>query len=220
MLVLDASGATVRTGLLGGASGDRWLETGDEALVSIFAGARSLLAEAGQSWSEIRTIALCRGPGSVLGLRVAALAAATWLADGAGAPVLVGYRSLDAAAQAALDVGMAPPFTVCADFKEGRWVLLRVRDSTDPLRQAALETVAADEAVAPPGETVLHLPMRKRWRPPPSEAQVFQPTSGQLGSALRRPGLLSLLNDPADLELGPAPVYQRWTGERHRQPKS
>jgi len=218
-LVFDAAGATVRTGLLGGPGGNRWRESEDEALVALFADARSLLAEAGLGGGDLARLILCRGPGSVLGLRVASLALATLAAGSDPATPVLGYRSLDAAAQAALDAGIAtPPFTVCADFKEGRWVLLRVADAAAPVRLLALETAAADAVVAPAGEAVLYLPMRKRWRPPPAEALEFQPTLDQLDRALRTPGLLRPLASPADLELGPPPQYQTWSGERHRLP--
>lgn len=215
VLVLDAAGATVRVGLLGAPGGDRWRDSDGEALVALFAATRDLLDAAGLTVADIEGFVLCRGPGSVLGLRVAALAVATWVPPGADCRPVLGYRSLDAVALAAAQAGVLPPFTVCADFKEGRWVRLRVATAGDVGTVLPYDTVAADEPVAPTGETVLYLPMRKRWRPPPDGALEFTPSTEQLGAALRSPGWLRTI-EPTDLDLGPPPTYRTWSGDRHR----
>ena len=74
-LVLDGSArAGVRVGVL---SGGRWVGQGispDGALEGLFGCVEAALADAKLSLADIRSFALCVGPGSVLGIRIAALA--------------------------------------------------------------------------------------------------------------------------------------------------
>ena len=71
-LVLDGSArAGVRVGVL---SGGRWVGQGlspDGALEGLFDCVEVALAEAKLKLGDIRSFALCVGPGSVLGIRIA-----------------------------------------------------------------------------------------------------------------------------------------------------
>ena len=80
-LVLDGSArAGVRVGVL---SGGRWVGQGlspDGALEGLFGCVEAALVDAKLSLGDIRSFALCVGPGSVLGIRIAALAVRAWSA--------------------------------------------------------------------------------------------------------------------------------------------
>jgi tRNA threonylcarbamoyladenosine biosynthesis protein TsaB len=124
-LVLDGSArAGVRVGVL---SGGRWTGQGvspDGALEGLFGCLESALAEAKLSLKDIRSFALCVGPGSVLGIRIAALAVRSWSAL-EPRPIFV-WESLAALARSALVAGEKGPFLVAVESRLKRWHALEV----------------------------------------------------------------------------------------------
>ena len=113
-LVLDGSArAGVRVGVL---SGGRWVGQGvspDGALEGLFGCVEAALAEAKLKLGDIRSFALCVGPGSVLGIRIASLAIRSWTAL-EPRPIFV-WESLAGIARSALAAGEKGPFLVAAE---------------------------------------------------------------------------------------------------------
>ncbi|MFN5058183.1 MAG: hypothetical protein ACK5FI_09415, partial [Verrucomicrobiota bacterium] len=124
-LVLDGSArAGVRVGVL---AGGRWVGQGispDGALEGLFGCVEAALAEAKLSLADIRSFALCVGPGSVLGIRIAALAVRSWSAL-EPRPIFV-WESLSALARSALVAGEKGPFLVAVESRLKRWHALEV----------------------------------------------------------------------------------------------
>ena len=206
-LVLDGSArAGVRVGVL---SGGRWVGQGlspDGALEGLFGCVEVALAEAKLKLSDIRSFALCVGPGSVLGIRIAALAVRSWSAL-EPRPIFI-WESLAGIARSALTVGEQGPFLVAVESRLKRWHALEV--STDgslgvpfeaeaaQLNSSGHRVLASSEAAA--GVLTSHVAVPHPW----SALPTFFAQSGFLREELR-PDALNVAND-----------FATWSGERHR----
>jgi len=206
-LVLDGSArAGVRVGVL---SGGRWAGQGvspDGALEGLFGCVESALAESKLSLKDIRSFALCVGPGSVLGIRIAALAVRSWSAL-EPRPIFV-WESLAALARSALAAGEKGPFLVAVESRLRRWHALEV--SADGALGVPFEAEAAElnasawrvlaSADAAPGVLASHVPVPHPWVALP----VFFAQAGFLREE-SHPDALNVAND-----------FATWSGERHR----
>ena len=206
-LVLDGSArAGVRVGVL---SGGRWVGQGlspDGALEGLFGCVEVALAEAKLKLGDIRSFALCVGPGSVLGIRIAALAVRSWSAL-EPRPIFI-WESLAGIARSALTVGEQGPFLVAVESRLKRWHALEV--SADGSLGAPFEAEAAQlnssghrvlaSSDAAAGVLTSHVAVPHPW----SALPTFFAQSGFL-RAESRPDALNVAND-----------FATWSGERHR----
>ena len=127
---------------MGVLSGGRWVGQGlspDGALEGLFGCVEVALAEAKLKLGDIRSFALCVGPGSVLGIRIAALAVRSWSAL-EPRPIFI-WESLAGIARSALTVGEQGPFLVAVESRLKRWHALEV--SADGSLGAPFEAEAA-----------------------------------------------------------------------------
>ena len=206
-LVLDGSArAGVRVGVL---SGGRWVGQGlspDGALEGLFGCVEVALAEAKLKLSDIRSFALCVGPGSVLGIRIAALAVRSWSAL-EPRPIFI-WESLAGIARSALTVGEQGPFLVAVESRLKRWHALEVsadgslgapfEAEAAQLNSSCHRVLASSEAAA--GVLTSHVAVPHPW----SALPTFFAQSGFLREELR-PDALNVAND-----------FATWSGERHR----
>jgi tRNA threonylcarbamoyladenosine biosynthesis protein TsaB len=206
-LVLDGSArAGVRVGVL---SGGRWVGQGlspDGALEGLFGCVEVALAEAKLKLSDIRSFALCVGPGSVLGIRIASLAVRSWSAL-EPRPIFV-WESLAGIARSALTAGEQGPFLVAAESRLKRWHALEVSaDGTldvpfeaeaAQLNSSGRRVLASSEAAS--GVLTSHVAVPHPW----SSLPTFFAQQGFLREE-PRPDALNVAND-----------FATWSGERHR----
>jgi tRNA threonylcarbamoyladenosine biosynthesis protein TsaB len=206
-LVLDGSARVgVRVGVL---ADGRWVGQGvspDGALEALFGCVQAALAEAGLSLADIRSFALCVGPGSVLGIRIASLAVRSWSAL-EPRPIFV-WESLAGMARSALAVGEKGPFLVAAESRLKRWHALEV--AADGSMGAPFEAEAAQLNVsgrrvlasseAASGVLTTHVAV-----PPPWSALPFLFAQPDFLRQEPRPDALNVAND-----------FAAWSGERHR----
>jgi len=206
-LVLDGSArAGVRVGVL---AGGRWVGQGispDGALEGLFGCVETALAEARLKLGDIRSFALCVGPGSVLGIRIAALAVRSWSAL-EPRPIFV-WESLAGLARSALAAGEKGPFLVAAESRLKRWHALEV--SADSSLGAPFEAEAAQlnssgrrvlaSSETAPGVLTSHVAAPHPWSALPN----FFTQPGFLREE-SRPDALNVAND-----------FATWSGERHR----
>ncbi len=206
-LVLDGSArAGVRVGVL---AGGRWVGQGvspDGALEGLFGCVEAALAEAKLSLADVRSFALCVGPGSVLGIRIAALAVRSWSAL-EPRPIFV-WDALSALARSALGAGKKRPFLVAVESRLKRWHALEVaadgslgapfEAEAAELNLAGLRVYASSEAA--PGALAAHAAMAPPWE--------------ALPVMLSHPGFLRLEARPDALNV--AQDFATWDGERHR----
>ena len=203
-LVLDGSARVgVRVGVL---RDGRWSGEGvaaEGALEATFACAETALLHAGLTLADIRSFVVCVGPGSILGIRVAALAARAW-ATLEPRPIFV-WES-----HATLGAGQPRPFVVALESRLKRWNTLVVPAAgafelpaelePEQVRALGLPVVSTAESASAlfPGAQVVPTP----WAALPT---LFATTD--------------LLRAEAKPEaLNPAATYATWDGERHRGP--
>ncbi len=206
-LVLDGSArAGVRVGVL---SGGRWVGQGlspDGALEGLFGCVEAALADAKLKLSDIRSFALCVGPGSVLGIRIASLAVRSWSAL-EPRPIFV-WESLAGIARSALAAGENGPFLVVAESRLKRWHALEVSADGSlgiPFEAEAAELNSSGRRVlasseAAPSVLTSHVAVPHPW--------LALPTFFAQPGFLReepRPDALNVAND-----------FAIWSGERHR----
>jgi tRNA threonylcarbamoyladenosine biosynthesis protein TsaB len=111
LLLIDAASARVQVGLLAADAAPRWSSRSDEAGVGIF----ECLDDLDAGIESVRSFAFCEGPGSILGIRISAMAIRTW--DTLKPRPTFCYIGLAVVAQA---MGR-PEVTVIADARRGLW---------------------------------------------------------------------------------------------------
>ena len=194
---------------MGVLSGGRWVGQGlspDGALEGLFGCVEVALAEAKLKLSDIRSFALCVGPGSVLGIRIAALAVRSWSAL-EPRPIFV-WESLAGIARSALTAGEKGLFLVAVESRLKRWHALEVsadgslgapfEAEAAQLNSSGHRVLASSEAAA--GVLTSHVAVPHPW----SALPTFFAQSGFLREELR-PDAMNVAND-----------FATWSGERHR----
>jgi tRNA threonylcarbamoyladenosine biosynthesis protein TsaB len=175
-------------------------------LEGLFGCVEVALAEAKLKLSDIRSFALCVGPGSVLGIRIAALAVRSWSAL-EPRPIFV-WESLAGIARSALTAGKKGPFLVAVESRLKRWHALEVsadgslgvpfEAEAAQLNSSGHRVLASSEAAA--GVLTSHVAVPHPW----SALPTFFAQSSFLREELR-PDALNVAND-----------FATWSGERHR----
>jgi tRNA threonylcarbamoyladenosine biosynthesis protein TsaB len=111
LLILDAASSQVQVGIVRSREHADWQSSAAEAGVALFRCVEKLAVDIG----DIRAFAFCEGPGSVLGVRTAAMMLRTWSV--LKPRPLFGYCSLALVAHGAGD----PDVTVIADARRDSW---------------------------------------------------------------------------------------------------
>jgi len=208
-LVIDGSGSTVFVGVLG--QDQCWLAITQQdgaPLESLFPAVETTLKAAQLSLAEICSFIYCEGPGSVLGLRLCAMAIETWSRLNPTSANYFAYNSLQLSASLiCLDAPSNTHALLVSDWKKGAWNAVKINGgalgSTD---------VVDDESIANWTGRLFHLPQRKGWQKPPPYATTLT------YSPQRLPEVLHLLApcDSVELYSSGINVFQKWTPERHR----
>lgn len=194
-LVIDAASALIQVGLLTPDGGARWASSAEESGVGIFRCLESLRIDP----PTIGAFAFCEGPGSVLGIRTAAMAIRTW---GVLRPVPVySYLSLALVAHAAGD----PALTVIADARRECWHRFTVAAGLARVEASALQ-----------GKLLMPAHFR-HWSALPAAVEIVP---YDLPELIRVVGQLDLLreNREPDAFLHEEPSYVTWAPKIHRAP--
>lgn len=205
-LVLDGSAREgVRVGLLVDGVWKSEACSDEGALEAAAACVARTLSSSGIGLAQVRSFAVCAGPGSILGVRITAMLVRTWLAVEAR-PCFV-WNALEAVAAATVASGMAPPFAVVSESRLKRWNVLLVSSDGVPGACVELEAAKAGSLGMPlvgpaSGAPFTVVPAPAVW---PSLPALF----GQ-GGLLRAEARPDALN--------PAPEFAVWSGDRHRAP--
>jgi tRNA threonylcarbamoyladenosine biosynthesis protein TsaB len=198
LLLIDAAAARVQVGVWSARGDARWQSFEQEAGVAIFAGVEKLGVEIG----ELGGYVLCEGPGSILGIRTAAMAVRAWRVL-APRPVWV-YRSLALVAQA---LGPSGP-AVIADARRDRW---HVAQLDQPLRRVPTAELPPTPLAMPDGfRHWSKLPEDRAVRPVPYDLATLWPQA--LDADLLQPA------DTPEAFLHEEPAYVTWTPQIHRAP--
>jgi tRNA threonylcarbamoyladenosine biosynthesis protein TsaB len=194
-LVIDAASAAVQVGLLTSNGTSRWYTSSDESGVAIFQGIEQL----GVDPRAVDCFVFCEGPGSVLGIRTAAMALRTWGVF--KATPMFAYCSLALVAHALGRKDVA----VIADARRAAWHLYRI--------DHGLERVAASDLA---GELVMPQHFR-HWSPLPPHVALVPYSLAELLPKIWDQDLLHPTDSP-DAFLHEEPSYVTWTPHIHRAP--
>jgi tRNA threonylcarbamoyladenosine biosynthesis protein TsaB len=195
LLLLDAASARIQVGLAAGPEAWSWAAADEEAGVGLFRCLASLGADPGAAGA----FAFAASPGSVLGIRTAAVAIRTWCAL-APRPVFA-YHALELLAAAF----PRPEAAFIADARRGAWHCFR---AGEPLRRVAAADLAGP-LVTPEGF--------RHWTALPAGVQTVP---YDLAEFLPRVADLDLFRptDDPDAFLHEEPSYAAWTPQIHRAP--
>jgi tRNA threonylcarbamoyladenosine biosynthesis protein TsaB len=195
MLLLDTASSRVQVGLCSGPEAIRW-ETSDEpAGIGLFRSVEAL----GADLDSIAAFAFCEGPGSVLGVRTAAMALRVWRVR-CRRPIF-GYFSL---ALVAHGLGL-PEASVIADARRGRWHRYTLEGSLERVSPEALS-----------GRLIMPEHFR-HWTPPPPDLELTPYVLADLLPRAIDADLFRAVEDP-DAFLHEEPQYALWTPGVHRAP--
>lgn len=201
VLIIDSASARVWTGLLRVGVPTIWRSCEEEAATGIFRCAEEVLKEAGMKVRDVGGFVFCEGPGSVLGIRTAAVAIRTWRVLKGEVPVF-SFRSLEVVARFLKEAGVK----VISDARRERW---HVADASGKLERVAREELPSEGLVMPEGFRV--------W----GEVPVGVRTVGyDLPKMMETLVELPLLRECAEPEafLHEEPSYVKWVPEIHRAP--
>lgn len=211
-LVIDGSGSSVFTGVLG--SDSKWIGVTEQAgapLEELFHSVESTLAAAQLTLADIRSYIYCEGPGSVLGLRLCAMAMETWSRLYPESASFYSYNSLQLTAYALKteqqDVENA---LIVSDWKKGAWNAIRIDQG-----KIAEAEVIDDEQLNNWDAPLYHLPQRKGWQAPPEKAVTLSSNPSSLSQVWQTNGLLRK-TEGVELYSTGINTFQKWTPTRHR----
>lgn len=165
-----------------------------------------VLAAAGREVRDLAAAAFCSGPGSVLGIRLAAATLRAWRAVRPELP-LYSYLSLPALASA------HPDFTVIADARRDTWHAVLPGANRAVIRLATAE-LAAHAPLATPAQF-------RRWSVLPANPPVTALPWSAAGSLAASPDADFFAEATApDVFQHEAPSYAAWTPHIHRAPSA
>jgi len=163
-LLVDAS-SQVQVGI---PDAKGWLSLTREkkpALESLFEAILKSLGQIDSSATAIDAILFCEGPGSTLGLRIAATAVKTILRENEPSPTLFTYNALDLAAILANDASRP----ILAPFRKGKRLL------RNPTSNSAISSIEVlEEPISESlSKEALHLPSLRSWETLPEGLDVL-----------------------------------------------
>jgi tRNA threonylcarbamoyladenosine biosynthesis protein TsaB len=203
LLLLDAASTRVQVALFDAHGLARWAAADGEAGVALFRGVESL----GVDLASVRGFAFCEGPGSILGVRTAAMALRVWNAL-ALRPVFA-FRSLELVAHDLARRRPAESFSVIADARRGAWHCVDVRAGVaGPLRRVNAAELAGG----------VFMPENFRtWAARPDGTTTTSYDLAALLTRLAEAELFRATGEP-DAFLHEDPSYQTWTPRIHSAP--
>jgi tRNA threonylcarbamoyladenosine biosynthesis protein TsaB len=211
-LVIDGSGGGVFAGILDGQ--DRWLaqaQRSGTALENLFPVIEATLKAADLHFYDLSGYHYCEGPGSVLGLRLCAMAIETWRRLYPTPTQLHKYNSLQLCALSLLlDTPEIKDALVVADWKKGAWNALKISNG-----QTGSTEVLDDAALTAWQGALYHLPQRKGWQSPPAGAQTLNYEPARISDLRGHPSLLQATEEVELYNTG-INTFQKWTPDRHR----
>lgn len=211
-LVIDGSCGGVFAGLLD--SRDQWLSQARREgppLENLFPVVEAALKEADLHFSDLSGYIYCEGPGSVLGLRLCAMAIETWRRLYPDSAHLYKYNSLQLCALTLLrDSPGLTDALVVADWKKGAWNALKIESA-----QPGAFSVIDDDALTAWTGALYHLPQRKGWQSPPEGAHTLAYDPARLADLWSHSDLLQS-TESVELHNSGMNTFHKWTPDRHR----
>lgn len=202
VLLLDTASARVQIGLWtrGEATPPLWRTSDTEASSGLFECVESLLREASLRIADVNAFIFCEGPGSVLGIRTAAVVLRAWRVIAPAAPAYA-YQSLDLVARSL----NRPGLSVIADARRDTWHVARLGE---PLRRIPSAELS--------GECVMPAHFR-HWTPLPAGLVTTSYDLATLLPALDKEDVFRTTTEP-DAFSHEEPTYVTWSPQIHQAP--
>ena len=204
-LLLDASSSPIHAGI---PSEEGWihLEALDlQALEGLFEATTQVMEKAGRSLREVDAVFFCEGPGSTLGLRLAAALVKTLLWESRGKLPIYAYNALDLAAR----IPESPPEHLQAPFRKG-WRFVRAQEGNEPV--GSKQILQSEEALSLFPDS-LHLPdPRNPDDPATASGAIPYDLSGTRGLSDLRP--VSNQVDSPEVYSPKPPSFRKWKPSR------
>jgi len=196
LLLLDAASARIQVGFFGGAdSCGAWAVSDEEAGIGLFRCLEQLAVEL----DGVRAFAFCEGPGSVLGIRTAAMALRTWGVLRPRPVFAYGILALVAQAQG------TPDAAVIADARRDSWHRCTAGGRLERVPTAAL----TGRLLIPEGF--------RNWTPLPAGVERVPYVLADLLPLAADAAIFRPVEAP-DAFLHAEPQYASWTPQVHRAP--
>lgn len=204
LVLIDTASAQVQVGLWtnGVIAPAHWSSSLTEAATGLFACVDRLLTENGLKIDQINAWIFCEGPGSVLGIRMAAVALRSWQVIHPAASTY-SYQSLDLVSRAL----NRPDVSVIADARRETWHVARLGRPIERVPTVELS-----------GELVMPVHFR-HWSALPAHVDPTGYDVAALFEQLDNADLL-VLNTAPDAFLHQDPAYLTWTPQIHQAPKT
>lgn len=208
LLLVDAASTFIQVGQLSRARADQWRIYEGEAGVGVFAPLAAVNAIDAFHPEEADAFLFCEGPGSVLGIRTAAVSLRVW--QMLRSRPTFAYSSLELVATFQLHAGGVLPFTVIADARRDSWHRLEVGEDkvVRPLRRGNLNTIQG-----------LPISLRefRHWSPLPADTLLLSYDVKKFLASLEGEPLFRQVTEP-DAFLHEEPSYVTWNPRIHRSP--
>lgn len=212
-LVLQAATPQIAGGLL---QDGRWRERWSLEKPPLAGLDQIVRAALRQTEGALGTVAVCVGPGSQLGVRLAMMTARGLVAGTRSPPEVLAFRSFDLAAAWLLARRHPTPFRILSAYRSRAWLIYDVPQGIQMAQLALLPVLESttDDVPIPVDYPVWRIPQSKVWREPPATVQEVD-LGLDVEASLFSPGVL--LRPEAELlrSLPANPDYVRWSGERH-----
>jgi tRNA threonylcarbamoyladenosine biosynthesis protein TsaB len=188
-----------------------WHASDQEAGVAIFSSVAAVLAGAHLSVADLDALVFCEGPGSILGIRTAAMALRLWSATGRHRLPAFAYRSLELVAHDLRRRGVPEPFAVMADARRDSWHWVEVpeQDPIGPLKRARAGDVRGF------GGALFTPAGLRSWATPPRDISTVPYDLPELWSHQGDADLLRPAPHP-DAFVHEEPAYLTWAPRIHR----
>ncbi|MFT3782039.1 MAG: peptidase M22 [Nibricoccus sp.] len=208
ILLIDSASANVQAAVWHRNWEPVWSTKSGEAGEQVFTAIDDVLSRSGQTLETIDAFVFCDGPGSVLGIRTAAVALRTWRVLRAR-PVYA-FCGLTIVAHFLAVTKREREFAVIADARRDSWhhVDVDADGNVSPLKRIPTATLAG---------TLLTPEGFRAWTKPPAPLQTVSYSLETLLPPLANIELFSPTSEP-DAFLHEEPVYQTWTPQVHRAP--
>ncbi len=211
-LVLETSGAGVFCGLLEGGNWRASLAVETAPLEGLAGTVRAVLGDAGVGLTAVGGFIVGIGPGSILGLRLAAVMVNGWrVLEPWASSSLHLFPSLPAAAACLHGAGRLPAGAwLVSPARQGSWN--RWQSASQRLDVVPTEGLLASSAAD--SVPIFQLPARKLWQQPAADCPVLAVPWGADASWLATPGLCQSAMS-VQLATVDSPTYRTWTPLRH-----
>ena len=211
MLLIDSASTQIQVGLWRRDCEAIWSQSDQEAGIAVFACAELVLAQAGIGVADLGALVYCEGPGSILGIRTAAMALRVWSAATDRTLPAFSYRSLELVAGDLLGSGAPAPFAIVADARRDSWHWV---DGPAGGPAGRLRRVPPQELLAFPGRIYTPAGFRA-WSQPPRPITTIDYALPALWLRQREADLLRAAPQP-DAFLHEEASYMTWTPQIHR----